>query len=57
MNKNKTKKRISNKSDSSEGVLTKSKMALFEKISKEMDAGDFYGPFTNLEDLFKHLKS
>ncbi len=56
MNKIKTKKRISSKSNSSEGVLTKSKMALLEKISKEADNGVFSGPFTNLEDLFKHLK-
>ncbi len=56
MNSIKIKKRKSNKSNSGEPVLTKSKMALFEKISKKMDNGDFYGPFTNLEDLFKHLK-
>jgi hypothetical protein len=31
-------------------------MALWEQISKQMDAGDFSGPFSDTESLYKHLK-
>ncbi len=41
---------------SAEPMPTKEKMALLESISKDIDNGDFYGPFTNLDDVFKHLK-
>ncbi len=41
---------------SAEPMPTKEKMALWEQISKEMDNGDFYGPFSDAESLFKHLK-
>jgi antitoxin component of RelBE/YafQ-DinJ toxin-antitoxin module len=41
---------------SAEPMPTKEKMALWEQISKQMDAGDFSGPFSDTESLYKHLK-
>jgi len=41
---------------SAEPMPTKEKMALWEKISREMDAGDFSGPFSDTDSLYKHLK-
>lgn len=41
---------------SAEPMPTKEKMALLEQISKEMDSGEFSGPFTDVDELFKHLK-
>lgn len=41
---------------SAEPMPTKEKMALLEQISKEMDRGEFSGPFTDVDELFNHLK-
>ena len=36
-------------------TISKEKLEYLEKISKEMDEGDFYGPFYDVESLIKHL--
>jgi len=42
---------------SAEPMPTKRKMAILEKISKEMDEGkNISGVFTDVDDLFNHLK-
>lgn len=41
---------------SAEPMPTKEKIALWKQISREMDAGDFYGPFSDTESVYKHLK-